>query len=75
MDNDSFSPPPWAPALAWPYRRLAQRPAGGVDERLRPRRGGAQKIPISKAKTTPLFLTPAGSQWIAVDPANGFVQE
>lgn len=58
---------------------LAQgnRPAG-VDELGRgPGAEPVKKIPTRKAKTTPLFLTPAGwPNGIAVDPANGFwVQE
>ena len=56
---------------------LAQ-PKQGVDELGRGAEGPApRKIPTRKAKTTPLFLTPAGwPNGIAVDPANGFwVQE
>ena len=50
----------------------------GVDELGRgPGPEPAKKIPVRKAKTTPLFLTPPGwPNGIAVDPARGFwVQE
>ena len=52
---------------------LAQGARQGVDELGRgPGPEPVKKIPVRKARTTPLFLTPAGwPNGIAVDPARG----
>jgi hypothetical protein len=54
-----------------------ERPAGVDDLGRGPGPAPKKQIPVRKAKTTPMFLTPAGwPNGIAMDPGNGFwVQE